>query len=80
MEALITEQERIIAIEYGMTDKEYLAKRQAYCHHQGQSWTELSELNSADIHVISRLGQEAKTFHETKLGILAEDIVRNFVE
>ena len=63
-----------------MTNKEYLAKREAYCHHQVQSWTKLSELNSDDIYVISRSTQDAKTYHETKLGVLAEDLIRNYVE
>lgn len=71
----IAPEERAVAIRYGLTDADYLAKKAQYAAKQGVSVAALSQLTTDDMTAINMLGQSSDTFQKQKLAHLAETII-----
>ena len=78
MSALSVE-ERNVAIQSGLTELEYMRKREAYCRSVGKSWEQLKALGEEDIRSIQLTGLNPDDYSATKLKLLAETITRNFI-
>ncbi len=78
--SIVSPHEQKVAMQYGLTELEYIRKREAYCRSIGKGWEQLKMLNEEDIRTIQLTGQDPDHFLNTKLGLLAETISRDFME
>ncbi len=51
----VTPEERQVAFKYGLTEAQYVKKREEYAAKQGSTVEALSQTSSADINVINNL-------------------------
>ena len=76
----VSPQELKIAIRYGLTELEYMRKREAYSRSIGKGWEQLKMLDEDDIRALQLTGKDPDQFLSTKLELLAETICRDFME
>lgn len=74
MNGNITELERKVASKSGLSESEYLAKRQAFCTKAQVTWSLASALSQEDINVINKTGMDANAFRNAKIETLASQI------
>ncbi|MGH1463330.1 MAG: hypothetical protein ACRBB6_15000 [Neptuniibacter sp.] len=77
--SIVCEQERIVALKSGLSELEYMRKREIYCRSKGTSWERLTALSEGDLKAIRLTGLNPDDYSATKLKQLAETVSRNFI-
>ena len=71
----VTPEERQVAFKYGLTEAQYVKKREEYAAKQGSTVEALSQTSSEDIHVMNALAKTADEYQKHKLTGLAEKVI-----
>lgn len=71
----VSPKERGVAFSRGVTERDYIARREQYAAEHGTTVAALIRLNESDLDVISKTGVTPEQYLQSSHGQLANDVI-----